>query len=305
MSTTKKTTLSTWLVWAPLKFACISFSIMTITAIIYGLISTHALNPAPIPQTPLVLLLTLAFISSVAILWQILPSEKINQSAFIAVHNIQTFVLSTAFFVSSYFILSNTEQIIFNLLLIETQHPTSFFITFLVSCLFYLYLSGIFFANLYAKIYSIRTLQIPTWKIIFSIPFGFSALWTPAYFLVTQKNKDTSISIQTQWYNKLTQWITAKKLNTAVSFTSITVISGLFFGLNSILLTFALTLIFGIWLINTGEKNFTKNIGKKYSTYAVILNLVLWIIIFGFNAFVHPTTQNVQMNIYDTQITNQ
>jgi hypothetical protein len=164
-------------------------------------------------------------------------------------------------------------------------------------------MTGLYITNLYAKILRIQQFQIPLWKIILSIPFGFSALWIPGYLLSTKPEKNISLPIKHKWYSKLIKWTISDNINTISMFVFITALSGFFIGFEPMLLTFTLTLIFGIWTLKIGSKKFEYKIKNKYSTVAVIINII-FITIF---AMMYTTSKpsNIQINITDTQITTQ
>lgn len=285
--------ISTWTLWSPLKFATISFMLMISTAFIYSLIA-NAIYGTTTSPTPLIILLSLGFIGAVALQIRALPRQKMDRASFSTVHNLQTIILSVLFIISSYMIARYAQQIMFYLLILETRVSSTFILTLTASLLFYLYLLGLLFANMYAKFQRIREFKIPIWKIIFSIPFGFSALWTPGYILDYGTTTKPTYAPKSKWLSNATKWIVARPINTIATFVLITVLSGFFFGFNSILLTFALTLIFGIWTLQTGTKPFIKNMPGKYATTVVIFNIIMVIMTIGFFAFFPATTQDVQ-----------
>ena len=170
--------------------------------------------------------------------------------------------------------------------------------------LYFLYLVGIEIFNIYVKIRRIQDFNIPTWKIILSIPFGFSALWVPGYLLKTTKQKKVAQEIKSKWYAKLISWTTKTQLNTISMFVFITVLSSFFAGLNAVLLTFSFALLFGIWALQIGTKQFEKNIAKKYYSVAVIINIALIILFICTYIFAPKTQQNIQINISDIEVTS-
>lgn len=301
MKKNKTAKFSTWTLWAPLKFAVTSFCIMITTAFIYSLIAGAIYTPSSIPQTPLLILLALGLAGAIAIEIKSLPHAKIDRTSFIAIHTTQTIILSGLFIISSYLLAYYAQQIMFYLFMLETRISATFTITLTASLLFYLYIMGLLFANIYAKYRRARTFNIPAWKILFSIPFGFSALWAPGYIIKSTSNKATTFPPQSKFLNCITNWIIARPSHTIASFILVTTFSGFFFGFNLVLLTFSLTLIFGIWALQSGTKNVTKNIANKYATSSVIFNIAIISITILFFALTPPTTQNVEINISDIQ----
>ena len=309
MSDKKSASLLKWWLWSPLKFAFISLASMLLVALLYVIIFGQIFNTSFVTHAPFLIMLGIIF--ALAITYQVrkLPHIKMDRPSFVAIHNIQTFVLSVAFIISSILLMANAQTIMIHLLWMETHSNDMFLIIMILAALFYLYLLGLLVANVYAKFCRARDMNIPTWKIICSMPFGFSMIWTPGYMLANGATKNPSQQIQTKWYKKLTDWVLACPVQTIGTFTVLTTLSGYFFGFQSILLTFALTLVFGIWVLQVGTKNFSKNIGGKFATTATIINAILLVCIIGFRIFATPTTQDVQITISDTaqitQTTNQ
>lgn len=302
MKQNNTTKFSIWTLWSPLKFATISFGIMITTALIYSLIAGAIYTPATIPQTPLITLLLIGFVGATAIQIKSLPRGKMDRTSFVAIHNAQTITLSVLFIISSYLLVRHAQQIIFYLLIMETRLSATFLITLTASLIFYLYLLGLLFANIYAKFRRARELNIPTWKIICSMPFGFAALWAPGYILDSDTAKKPTYTQKSKHLNDATNWIISRPAHTIATFIAITLLSGFFFGFNAVLLTFSLALICGIWALQSGTKSFIKNMPGKYTTATIIFNIALIILFIGFYVFVPTTTQNVQLTISDTEI---
>lgn len=292
---TKK--FSIWTLWSPIKFAAISFGLIASIVFIYGLITHYVYGAAPIPQAPLFTLLTIALIVAAFIQIKTLPREKMDRPSFIAIHNTQTAIMSLLFLTSSYLIVRYAQQIMFQLLIMETRISIAFLITITATLLFYLYLLGLNIANIYAKFRRAREMNIPTWKIILSMPFGFAALWAPGYILATSPTKQPTIAPKSKQLQAATEWITQRPAHTIAAFIAVTLLSGFFFGFNSVLLTFSLTLIFGIWALQRGTKNFTKNMPGKYSSAAVIFNIIMLTMFFVYFTLIPQTTQDVQATI--------
>lgn len=294
---------STWTLWSPLKFAVLSFCVLISTAFFYSLIAGTIYNPSNIPQTPLWILLTIGFICSIAFQFKTLPRDKMDRASFIAIHNTQTIILSGLFLISAYLITRYAQQIMFSLMIMETRISATFLIALGASLLFYLYLIGLLIANICAKVRRIREFDIPTWKIVCSMPFGFSALWTPGYILDANASKSQTYAPKSELLNRINNRIISTTTSTIATFIAITLLSGFFFGFNSVLLTFSLTLIFGIWAIQVGTKKFIKNMPEKYSTSVVIFNIALLIITIVFFSLAPATTPDAQITISDTEIT--
>ena len=300
----KQTTLNTWLFKLPFKFAIISFALILLLSFLYPFVGqlffdeTHAL-----PMKPLFIFMIISILTGIYFSVKKAPRIKMDTSSFITIHTAQTLLIFLLFSASTYLLLSNQQNILFNLMVSESASGLS---TILIPAiaLYFLYLVGIEIFNIYVKIRRIQDFNIQTWKIILSIPFGFSALWVPGYLLNTTKPKKVAQEIKSKWYAKLVSWTTKTQLNTISMFVFITVLSSFFAGLNAVLLTFSFALLFGIWALQIGTKQFEKNMAKKYSSVAVIINIALIILFICTYIFAPKTQQNIQINISDIEVTS-
>ena len=303
MTTNTTSKLSTWLFWAPLRFATTTFLAVTLTGILYIMISGFIFPSTPIPQLPLGILTTLIILYCIYLTGRKLSHDKLDQASFVMTHNAQTVLGASLFMISSYMIIRNINEIAFKLMLLEGQSTTLFILTMTLSTILLLYIPGILIANFFAKFRRIQSFDIPTWKIICSLPFGFSALWIPGYMLNNTAKSARQISTKASWYKKLTDTVLSNPTNTIMTFIPVTLMSGFLFGLYGILLALTFSLIFGIWMIKVGQKKFIKNIGGLYASISVIVNLVLIITTICIFRFTTPPTQSIQINISETQQT--
>ena len=62
-------------------------------------------------------------------------------------------------------------------------------------------------------------------------------------------------------------------------------------------------MLFGIWIMQIGKKNFIKQIPGKYSSAAVIINIALIIILSTIFALAPQRPANIQINISDITTT--
>ena len=292
----KSPTLLTWLFKAPLRFALILFFCTTLILLGYFLI--HGIQ-SPASQTSVYTILTIAFIVSIYLTIRKLPNIKMDKASFIAIHNAQTILLFLLFSISTYFLITRQQEILLKLM---TSDTTILFLLILTA-LYFSFLFGTAIINFYIKIRRIQQFNIPNWKIICSLPFGFGMLWTPGYLLDTKNIKNPAQPIKSKWYSKLTNWTLSNQINTISMFVFMTIISGFFVGLATTLLTLTLAIIFGLWVMHNGTKIFEKNMHKKYATTAVIINIIM-IITFSC-IYIYAPKQNISINISETIATTQ
>ena len=292
----KDATLLTWLFSAPLKFSVISFIMTMFIVFIYSLTASNY----TVSSMPLFILLTLAIAWCTYLTIRKLPKIKMDKPSFIAIHNAQTILLFLLFTISTYLLMSNQQSLLFRLMMFDASHSNGFLFIVMFIALFLFFLMGTALINFYVKICRIQQFNIPAWKVIFSWPFGFGMLWIPGYLLNTKLPKKPSQEIKSKIYSKITNWTLANTINTISMFAFMTVLSSFFVGLAPTLLTFVLTLIFGLWSLNIGPKKFETQMPKTYSTIAVIINIAMIIAISCFYLF--APQPNVHINISDTTV---
>ena len=295
MKNTSTSKLSTWVFWEPLKFAITTFIATSIIGLLYSVIAGAIYTQTPAPYQPLLSLCITTFIVCTIRMFSKMPHIIPDRNSFIATHNLQTFLTSGAFILTTFYIMQNANKILFYIATISNSSLVIFSL-FTISSILMLYLIGVLFSNFFLKFRRIQSFCIPTWKIICSIPFGFSALWAPGYILKTADKKTDQIEIKSNWYKRLTNTIILHQSTTIAIFTLITMLSGFIFGLNSILLTFILTLIFGIWSLTTGAKKFIKSMPNKYAIFAIIVNITT-IIILTLGTHVYTNLNTTTINI--------
>ena len=300
----KQTTLTTWLVKLPVRFALISMGLILLLSLLYPAIGGLFYPADALPFTPVLVFIGLGILVGAYLTIRKAPAIQMDNTSFITIHTAQTMLLFLLFSVSTYLFISHQQYILYQALLLNAKFSGTTTILISLIATYFMYILGIEIFNIYVKFRCMQRFNIPTWKIILSIPFGFSALWVPGYLLNTKQIKNPSQKINSKWYNRIINWTTSNQLNTISMFVFITIISSFFAGLNAMLLTFIFALIFGIWVLQIGAKTFEKNIAKKYSSVAIITNIALIIIFSCFYIFAPQPSQNIQISVSDTEITS-
>lgn len=296
----KKTpSITTWLLWTPLKFAFLSFiSIFTIS-FLYTWISEHIVFDKYTNTAPILTLITISIICCIYYVIKKIPKITMDQKSFVAIHNAQTILSFLLFTMSGYLLFTNQQYLIYSITTGTTSEPGTILTLMTLFSIFLLYTLGLTLINLYVKFKRIQELKIPTWKIICSIPFGFSALWLPGYLTQTNKSHTPGQQIKSKWYNRINTWITSNRANTIATFIFITALSGFYIGFSTSLLTFSMALIYGIWTLKIGAKKISDRIPGTYSTTAVIINITL-IIVLSMAYIFMPQSQNIEITINET-----
>lgn len=290
--------ISNWILWAPLKFGLLFFGLIFLATTINAFVLERFFTPN-ISQSIFIILISIALGYSAIFLAKKLPIKKMDRKSFISLHIAQTLITTICFYILTYFLIYNMQSIMFKMTIMAAQSVITFFITMLAFGVIFSYITGVYFSNLYAKFRRIQDFNIPTWKIILSLPFGFSALWIPG-FLLESSSKQHTVITNNKKYNKLINWTLNNPTNTVSVFIFITLFSILLFGVTPVLLTFIFALIYGIWTLQIGAKKFKQIIPNKYSTFAVIINIVLIVSVIGFGIFAAKEPQPLTINISDT-----
>lgn len=305
MSENKSQCLMSWILWRPLKFALTLLGLGIAVMIPYEIVSATIGG-----ATALVTLGGLsiaAIVFATYLLFHRLPHDNLDRYSFVALENAQAYVLALAVFVAMLAIMQ-AQSFLISLAMMGTAGNVIFVLLAAVMFVAYAYLVGLSLANVYAKFRRGRAMNIPTWKIICSIPFGFNLIWIPGYILPDEKAPKTPvIPIHASWYKKLTNWIVSRPSRTILAFAILTLFTGFMFGIQTIFWTCAAILLFAIWVSGVGAKRFCKNIGGTYATVAVVLNIIMILAISVITyRQISQISENVTITVTDTtQNTNQ
>lgn len=305
MSENKSQCLMSWILWRPLKFALTLLGLGIAVMIPYEIVSATIGG-----ATALVTLGGLsiaAIVFATYLLFHRLPHDNLDRYSFVALENAQAYVLALAVFVAMLAIMQ-AQSFLISLAMMGTAGNVIFVLLAAVMFVAYAYLVGLSLANVYAKFRRGRAMNIPTWKIICSIPFGFNLIWIPGYILPDEKAPKTPvIPIHASWYKKLTNWIVSRPSRTILAFAILTLFTGFMFGIQTIFWTCAAILLFAIWVSVVGAKHFCKNIGGTYATVAVVLNIIMILAISVITyRQISQISENVTITVTDTtQNTNQ
>lgn len=262
--------LTSWLITRPALFAITSFVLISVISFLCAL-TIGQLLPGIIATTITGAAITLGFLTSIVILVRGLPAQNLDRRSFVAITTLQTLICAITAIMTT---LMNV--VIYQRIFMYISSPVFIVISTLIA-LFYIYVLGIFIGSLYAKYRRIRAMGVPMWRILCTIPFGFSMLWIPGYMLPAPTPKTPTLPIRPNAYARLIDWIISRPANTAIGFIALTLLSGFFFGFKTIIFTFAIAVTFTIWVIKTGAQKFREHIAGAYTWAAIGLNIILWI----------------------------
>lgn len=305
MSENKSQCLMSWILWRPLKFALTLLGLGIAVMIPYEIVSATIGGATALATLGILSIVAIVF--ATYLLFHRLPHDNLDRYSFVALENAQAYVLALAVFVAMLAIMQ-AQSFLISLAMMGTAGNVIFVLLAAVLFVAYAYLVGLSLANVYAKFRRGRAMNIPTWKIICSIPFGFNLIWIPGYILPDEKAPKTPvIPIHAPWYKNLTNWIVSRPSRTILAFAILTLFTGFMFGIQTIFWTCAAILLFSIWASTVGAKRFCKNIGGTYATVAVVLNIIMILAVSVITyQQISQISENVTITVTDTtQNTNQ
>ncbi len=299
MSENKSQCLMSWILWRPLKFALTLLGLGIAVMIPYEIVSATIGGATALATLGILSIVAIVF--ATYLLFHRLPHDNLDRYSFVALENAQAYVLALAVFVAMLAIMQ-AQSFLISLAMMGTAGNVIFVLLAAVMFVAYAYLVGLSLANVYAKFRRGRAMNIPTWKIICSIPFGFNLIWIPGYILPDEKApKIPVIPIHASWYKKLTNWIVSRPSRTILAFAILTLFTGFMFGIQTIFWTCAAILLFAIWVSGVGAKRFCKNIGGTYATVAVVLNIIMILAISVITyRQISQISENVTITVTDT-----
>lgn len=299
MSENKSQCLMSWILWRPLKFALTLLGLGIAVMIPYEIVSATIGGATALATLGILSIAAIVF--ATYLLFHRLPHDNLDRYSFVALENAQAYVLALAVFVAMLAIMQ-AQSFLISLAMMGTAGNVIFVLLAAVMFVAYAYLVGLSLANVYAKFRRGRAMNIPTWKIICSIPFGFNLIWIPGYILPDEKAPKTPIiPIHASWYKKLTNWIVSRPSRTILAFAILTLFTGFMFGIQIIFWTCAAILLFAIWVSVVGAKHFCKNIGGAYATVAVVLNIIMILAISVITyRQISQISENVTITVTDT-----
>lgn len=299
MSENKSQCLMSWILWRPLKFALTLLGLGIAVMIPYEIVSATIGGATALATLGILSIVAIVF--ATYLLFHRLPHDNLDRYSFVALENAQAYVLALAVFVAMLAIMQ-AQSFLISLAMMGTAGNVIFVLLAAVMFVAYAYLVGLSLANVYAKFRRGRAMNIPTWKIICSIPFGFNLIWIPGYILPDEKAPKTPvIPIHASWYKKLTNWIVSRPSRTILAFAILTLFTGFMFGIQTIFWTCAAILLFAIWVSGVGAKRFCKNIGGTYATVAVVLNIIMILAISVITyRQISQISENVTITVTDT-----
>lgn len=303
----KKTTpsskprLISWFLNQPLRFALLSFLLVFVISFVYGAVSGMVTGSAEMfAVTPLICLIALVFIFTIWLQIRWLPSTDLDRRSFVALDNGLTLISYTIVLIPVIFMLVNPQKAILYGMWLQYYSMPLFVFASTVVALLYLYVFGVYISMLQATYRRARTMGVPRWKAIMTIPFTLSIFWFPGYMIADDKKTKPTVEIKSKWFAKWTDWVVAKPMNAIIMmfvFLGFACIGSGWLAVTTIAGIYALC---AIWIWVMGPQNFRKKVGGAFATLLGALNIaaIIGCIVWG----VHMSKQISQMQTYQSDV---
>ena len=298
-NTTNKTAkLSTWLFKTPMKFAISSTLLSLVGIFIYMLIAKSLTITWPI-------FAIFGAFTIICAVWMLrhTPAVQLNHREFVAIDlgiSIILIIMPVVLLFAVYFIVIPMISP-----MPAYQSIISLFIVAFFACIISMYQIGLSIINLQPVYNRTRTLGVPKWKAIFSLPF--SLLTIPCYMFGDKKNTPQSVKIDTAWYERFINRVISRDMYIWAAIIITTICAIILAPMASIIILPMLVsyiLIYLIWEKTTGREKMRKNIGGAFATTAVILNILfiaMYIIWIATNINTrHKTAQKISAQYAET-----
>ena len=301
----KKSILASWFFKQPAKFALLSFCAMLGIMAAYSLIKA-AFSTLTYSVSTVTGLLVISIVFSICMLIKWLPNDNLDRRSFVAVDNGLTIIYFIAIILSTIFIATNQQLLIFYIFWLQNYSVILFLVAATAIALIYLYVLGLMIANLYSTYRRALGMGVPKWKAILSLPFTFSLFWLPGYLLPDAPKTKQVIEIKSKWYSAFTNWVVAKPINAVLVFLATLVISALLMDIYTPCMMVVAALVFAVWVWIVGGAKLRKSIGGAFASFVMGLNIALVIAAIAYVAFAPKTQVQAQFgNVEITEMMNQ
>lgn len=277
---TQRLGLVQWLFNRPIKFALTMLGLSILGVCFYTAIMSY-FSAGQVPVWPTTILMAIFVILCIWRMIKRLPNSDIDKRSFIAINN--AIICITLVLLVIYALLASKIMlpmiILLNSPFISIWTALYALAGLLLMAVISLYTLGVVIEILYSTYLRARAMGVPKWKAIFSMPF--SMLWLAGYLLPDTQPKTAAIATRAAWYDKLSKYI-AEKPTANITVCLILLASVcLFYGIHIWLYILVPLVVYAIWRIVAGAQSMRKNVGGKFATAAVILNILLlcWLLL--------------------------
>lgn len=288
---TQKSPLSKWLFWAPLKFTALFIVLMIPLLLLMNFLFTKQYFQTSYFVSIISVLIISAFSVYKIIHWT--PDNQLDHKSFIMLNTGQN-------------IISLLLLAVIGVISLSMYNITNFNLAIVLAMIIGL-LTIFLVANGLLKMKSLfcraRIQNVPKWKLWLSMPLGINLFWYSGFLIPDNKNNAPALKVKSKTFDTLISWIIKKPLNTIITFLVFIAFGGIMIAtqINAMIIFYAISLLF--MLILLVWKKLRNNLGKWFSTFAVILNIIAIIGILFALAYIpkQPTITSEQIKITETK----
>lgn len=279
IKTATRARMTDWLVRGPAKFAATLLGLSVLVGLIYAIVA-QIIAPNADPVGGAVSMMLIMVIPGAYCMYRMikkLPGTTLDRESYVGLINAVTATL--AIMLGVYIILIATILMPLMMGGRPTTTAAAIFVMFglILMALVTLYITGLTITNLYAIYLRARHLGVSRWKAIFSLPF--SLFWIAGYVIDDAKKNEPVIEFRSNWYERMTHAIVTRPGLTWLCVGLLLGASSFFFGASYLPVTLALVVIFAGWTAVAGVSRTRKNIGGRFATVAVVINILILITI--------------------------
>lgn len=292
----KTNCLKDWLFTGPAKFALYSLIFIFASASIYSIIvGLLYKNYSGFSINFMSLLVIASFLGAIFFSTKKYKDSTLSQYDFFTIFSFSSIFAAILSFVLGVFVITNAESILMYLLTTKANSLIGFIVLTSLLSLVFLYLIGVIVFNVYSKYLRVKSLGLEKWKIFLSMPFGFSLLWQPAYFMSDEKK--SSICIKSGFFNKILQNIFNNKINATFWLILLLGLSSFVFGISMAILGMVMLLIYGLICWIKSKELLSKQYKKSYALFAIFINIILLVLFIA--------SYSKQTTLLENQATNE
>lgn len=271
-----KSSLATWIGYAPVKFALYALFLPIILMMLYTIIVLAiAGNDAPAATWPMTIIGGVGVAIAVYKLIRALPRGPINRAGFVTLYTggfltvrlvglMALFLFGLLYFPMMAAFMNPMHHPLYSLCMLVILLGLGF-----IGC----YICGIQIAKLYATYLRAIDMGVSRTKALLSMPF--SMFWMPGFFLEspTKKSGD-SVLVRSRVWQTFVDWILASSGHTWLMLVLMVVIASTLYGWGWFSILALAPIIFILWMAIGGQKSVKKNINGSFAIVAIVVNVL-------------------------------
>lgn len=308
-STNQSSTMTSWLTYAPLRFALCAFFLPLGLILLYTMIVASIRTPGhPVAVWPMLMCAGIGFIVALVGLIRRLPNQFLDRRSFVAVDT-ATFITARLVGMALLIIFGLFYFPMMGAFLAPTVNLGKTFLMTMLMIIFGIggmYIIGVQITALYATYLRARHLGVPRTKILLSLP---CSMFSMAGYILDDTHKKNTVTTK-QGFGAFVDWIIKSPANAWTILIIMAGISMLFYGLPWGMWPLFLmpVIITALWYVIAGPEKIKKQISGAFGTVAIIVNIFILITILSINFMAwhavgtqHTNAEIVHMQPKDVQ----